>query len=154
MSFNVKFKTKHVCRGREDFCDIYVRGKYAAYKCPQVSGNIEKFKTLELLLSFRDWIFWQLLLSFTLPNWTDPFTQLQRLCNWSPVVLVAVLQLCTVYFWKQPHSPWCSVMHSWPPCATCQAVRSSCFKHILVAMYNHIKITAEKDTVWHVGILD
>lgn len=112
MSFNVKFKTKHVCRGREDFCDIYVRGKYAAYKCPQVSGNIEKFKTLKLLLSFRDWIFWQLLLSFTLPNWTDPFTQLQRLCNWSPVVLVAVLQLCTVYFWKQPHSPrgavWCT----------------------------------------------
>lgn len=80
-----------------DFCDIYVRGKYAAYKCPQVSGNIEKFKTLELLSSFRDWIFWQLLPSFTLPNWTDLFTQLQTLCNWSPVALGEA----TTYFMMQ-----------------------------------------------------
>lgn len=45
-----------------DFCDISVRGKYAAYRCPQVSGNTEKFKTLELLFSFRDWMFCQLFL--------------------------------------------------------------------------------------------
>lgn len=43
-----------------DFCAIFVRGKYAAYKCPQVSGNTEKFKSLELLFSFGDWIFCQL----------------------------------------------------------------------------------------------
>lgn len=43
-----------------DFCDISVRRKYAAYKCPQISGNTEKFKTLELLFSYRDWIFCQL----------------------------------------------------------------------------------------------
>lgn len=43
-----------------DFRDISVRGKYAAYRCPQVSGNTEKFKPLELLFSFRDWMFCQL----------------------------------------------------------------------------------------------
>lgn len=45
-----------------DFCDISVRRKYAAYKCPLVSGNTEKFKTLELLFNYMDWIFCQLFL--------------------------------------------------------------------------------------------